>query len=292
VGHREIEGTFDAVGWTGGPATSAVGLVEAEPHVPDWQRDEPDALADPGELAGRLRAATSLIEELRPLAELGELVAFVAHELRNPLAGIAATAEVLLDACEPSDEAAEGLAVILREAERLERTVGNLLNLARFRRLRLLAIDVAREVDGVARAIAAEAQRAGVAVRVERADLATPVLVDPDLIQHAFANLAINAVQATAPGGTVTIRALVPDADSDFVCVEFADTGCGIAPADLRRIFDPFFTTRADGVGLGLAAARKLLEHQGAHVTVESEPGRGTRFTVYLRRADSALGRS
>ena len=243
-------------------------------------------------LEPQLREARHLIDELQPLAELGELVAFAAHELRNPLAGIAATAEVLRDSCPPGDERAGGLTVILEEAGRLERTVQNLLDFARFRECRLRPADIANDVDRVARAIASEAASAGVAVEVEHPDVCTPVLADPELVQHAFLNLAINAVQATPPGGALAIRTLEPDAGSDLVCVEFADTGCGIPADDLPRVFEPFFTTRDGGVGLGLAAACKLVEHQGGRITVESQPGQGSCFTVWLRRADAQQARS
>ena len=257
----------------------------ADLFPPSERRGRPEELSPAAGLEQDLLDAQRTIAELEPLAELGELVAFVAHELRNPLAGIAATAEVLRDGCPPADDRAEGLSVILDEAARLESTVRNLLDFARFRQARVRPIDIASAAERAARAIAPEAERAGVAVTVQPPDRRTPVLADPELVEHAFRNLALNAIQAAPPGGTLTLRTLDPDVGSAFVCVEFADTGCGIAPHDLARIFEPFFTTRVGGVGLGLATANKLVEHLGGHITVESAPGRGSCFTVCLRRA-------
>jgi len=284
--------SMDTTSYAAGPGIAPFG-------APAWAELEREIADEAAALRHELGETKRQIAELGPLAELGELVAFVAHEVRNPLAGIAATAEVLRDSLEPAEQGAagfhgdavEGLNVILDEAARLDRTVRNLLDFARSRQSRVRPCDLAAEVGRLAQAIAAEghADEAGVAVRVELADEPPLVLADPELLQHAFSNLATNAIQAMQPGGTLTIRALEPEADSDYACVEFADTGCGIPAEDLPKIFDPFFTTRTGGVGLGLAAASKLMEHLGGSITVESEPGRGSRFAVWLRRAAAAL---
>jgi signal transduction histidine kinase len=238
--------------------------------------------------AAELDALERQVAEMRPLAELGEISAVIAHEIRNPLAGIAATAEVLRDSFGPADERRESVEVILQEAGRLERVARNLLSLACNRKARLLPTDPAEDVERAARAIAADADHAGVVLRVEHPETCTPVLVDSELIQQAYVNLAANAILAMPQGGTLSIRTCEPDVNSEFVCVEFADSGCGIRPEHLPRIFDTFFSTRSEGAGLGLAVARKLIEHQRGHIAVESEPGQGTTFTVYLRRADAA----
>ena len=262
------------------------GSVEPWSQRPGWQEIVPLDLAGPtpGETEGLLAA----VEELRHMAELGELSAVIAHEIRNPLAGIAATAEVLRDSLAADDDHREGVEVILDEVARLDTLVRDLLDFARSHEPRLLEADIADDVDRVARAVADEAEAGGVAVEVEAPDVCTPVLVDSELIQHVFLNLASNAVQAMPHGGTLAIRTLEPDVGSQYVCVKFADTGVGIQADDASRVFDPFFTTRADGVGLGLAAARRLVEAQGGYITVESTPGSGACFTVYLRVASDA----
>ncbi len=245
--------------------------------------------------------------------ELGELSAVIAHQLRSPLAGIAATAQALrdwlYDGATPGGEdgpppalpspapvsAAEGdewwresVDVILEEVQRLERVVHHLIDFARTRRPRLAASDLKDDLARVLRRVAASAAAAGVEVRIDVPREQPPVLIDSELMAHVFHNLAANAIQAMRPGGALTLRARPPDGDSAFVCVEFADTGHGIPPEDLPRIFEPFFTRRADGIGLGLATAASLAEAQGGYITVESTPGVGSCFSVYVRRADAA----
>ncbi len=264
------------------------GTVEPWSQRPDPQEIAPLDLAGPAPAPAAADAESLLAaaEELRQLAELGEMCGRVAHEVRNPLASIAATAEVLRDTLDPGDDRREGVEAILAETERLDSLVRDLLAFAQSREPRALEADVADDVDRVVRAAAERARDAGVAIHVEAPATCTPVLVDSELVQHAFAHLASNAIEAMPHGGTLSVRTLEPDLGSSYVCVTFTDTGVGIQAGDAPRVFDPFFTTRADGVGLGLAAARRLVEAQGGHVAVESAPGSGACFTVYLPRAD------
>jgi len=166
-------------------------------HVGTW--DETTST-----LRRELRAARRQLDDMRPLAELGELVAFVAHELRNPLAGIAATAEVLVESFDPNDDRLEGIAIILREAERLETAVRNLLDFARHRRGRPRPIALTDELERLARAIARQAEEAGVNVHVNAPDASIEAIADPELLYHAFLNLATNAIEATPPGGSLS----------------------------------------------------------------------------------------
>ena len=248
--------------------------------------------------------------------ELGDISAVIAHELRSPLAGIAATAQALRDSLAEGAEGRgsgvggetqegdpapalvppaggwwrESVEVILEEVRRLEGVVHHLLEFARTRRPRLAVHELAPSLARLLRSVAAAAAAAGVAVRVEVPDERTPVLADPELLAQVLLNLATNAIQAMPRGGSLTVRTRVADADSAFVCVEFADTGGGIAPEDLPRVFEPFFTRREGGLGLGLATATCLAEAQGGYLTVESSLGVGSCFTVYLRRASAQEG--
>jgi len=276
--------------WAAVPAASRAGL--AAPAWDVWARERA-ARAEARELRRRLHDATRRLAALRPLAELGEWVAFVAHEIRNPLGGIAATAEALAEPGESDDDdRAEGLAIILKEARRLQHTAQNLLDVARFPRSEPETVDPAAEAARAAEAVAPAAQAAGVEVTAEYPRARTLALADAGLLRHVFVNLATNAIQASPEGGTLTIRALEPDVGSAYVCVEFADAGCGIEPADRARIFEPFFTRRAGGTGLGLAVACRLVERAGGRITVESAPGEGACFTVWLPRADACDARS
>jgi signal transduction histidine kinase len=245
--------------------------------------------------------------------ELGELSAVIAHEIRSPLAGIAATAEAVRDALrsigtgpilpapaqppltrsgtgeepELSRFFGESVDVILEEVRRIEQVVHHLLEFARTRQPRLAPSDLTTALTRVLHVVARTAAAAGITVRVESASESPAVLLDPELMAQVFRNLATNAIQAMPQGGTLTLRTRRPDAGSSFVCVEFLDTGGGIAPEDLPRIFEPFFTRRENGIGLGLATAASLAEAQGGYITAESTRGVGSCFTVYVRRADA-----
>jgi signal transduction histidine kinase len=106
-----------------------------------------------------------------------------------------------------------------------------------------------------------------------------PLEIDSELMERVFLNLLLNAAQATAPGGAITIRTRPYD---DGAEVTFLDRGKGIQRKDLDNIFNPFFTTRAEGVGLGLAIVSKVIDEHGGRITVDSEPGRGSTFRIYL----------
>ncbi|MFW6108342.1 MAG: sensor histidine kinase [bacterium] len=264
------------------------GAVEPWSQRPDLQQIVPLDLTDPAP-ASVEDEATSLLtaaRELRHLAEMGELIPVVAREIRNPLAGIAAIAEVLRQSLDPGDERAGSVDSLLDEVQRLDALVSDLLDVARSREPRLMEADVAEDVDRVVRSLAADARAAGVEVRAEAPDVPTPVRIDSELTQHVFRHLVTNALQAMPQGGSLTVRTWEPDLDSTYVCVTFTDTGAGVGSEDPARLFEPFYRTRRDGVGLGLAAARRLIEVQGGHITVESVPGRGACFAVYLPRAD------
>jgi len=266
------------------------GIVEPWSQRPDLDAIVPQDLAAPAPARAKedtefLLAAT---QELRQKAELGEMARAIVTEIRHPLAGIAATAEVFRDSFHPSDPRRGGLDALLAEVERLETLTRNLADYAQSHAPRLLESDVADDVGRVARAVADQARAAGVELVVEVPEVCTPVLIDSELIQHAFLHVARNAIEAMPHGGALFVRVLEPDVDSGFVCATFTDTGAGLLRSDLRRAFEPFFTTRPDGVGLGLAVARRLVECQGGHLTAESIPGSGACFAAYLPRADVA----
>jgi len=121
-------------------------------------------------------------------------------------------------------------------------------------------------------------------VRIERcdADALLTVLSDADLLQQVLLNLIQNAIQATGPGGTVTVHAYRGDGSRAATVIEVEDAGHGIPAEELPRIFEPFFTTRVRGTGLGLFVAHGIVQRHGGTLEVESEAGRGTRFRVLL----------
>ncbi|HEX5773485.1 MAG TPA: ATP-binding protein [Geomobilimonas sp.] len=218
------------------------------------------------------------------LSALGELSAVLAHEIRNPLGSIRGTAEILRDDYRPGDRKYEFLEILFKETDRLNRVVEDFLGLARPVAAERETCDLVSELREVQSLLAGEAASRGVRLRLELADL-PPVRGDREKLRQVFLNLALNGIQATDRGGSLTIRSAlfpVPEGAPARIELSFADTGAGIAPEQLARIFEPFFTTKEGGTGLGLAIAQKIVESHGGTIDVTSEVGKGTTFTVRL----------
>jgi len=239
------------------------------------------------ELQHKLDDADGRIRHLGDLAKLGELSAVVAHEIRNPLAGISATAEMLLDDIDAEDPRRESVRIILDEIQRLEKTVRNLLDFARTQKPFITRVDLREAMERVLARIDHHAKEHGVAINGICPNDLPDAQADPDLVRQAFLNVALNAIQAMPEGGELKVK-LFRDADERGRCLRtaFIDTGCGIGKENLDRIFDPFFTTRANGAGLGLAVTRKIIEAQKGSVSVNSEVGRGSTFVITLPAAE------
>lgn len=217
------------------------------------------------------------------LATIGELASGVAHEIRNPLFGISSVAQILAREVQFDPPHQELLSGMQAEIRRLNAMVQDLLLYGRPSKLSVGPVKLAQMWEDILSLHADEI--AGRGITVERAlpgDL-PPVPADGDKIRQVFLNLLKNALEATPPGGTIRIAVGQRDglAGGEGL-VQVADTGPGIAPADLGRIFDLFFTTKASGSGMGLPICRRIVEDHGGEIHVASVEGRGTTFTVRL----------
>jgi signal transduction histidine kinase len=230
-----------------------------------------------------LRAHERLAQEEK-LAALGRAAAQVAHEVKNPLAGM------LLYAMHLRGKAAGRLAdgelalldKIVDSINHLNETVGQVLDFARPVRLSPRTLDLNRLVPAVLQLLEPQTAAGGVEPRAELCEGGCRAVLDEAAVRSALMNLALNAVQAMPDGGTLTVRTrLLPEA----VLLEVADTGRGMTGEELANIFEPFYTTKSRGLGLGLPYARKVIEQHGGAVSVESRPGAGTTFRVELPRA-------
>jgi signal transduction histidine kinase len=222
------------------------------------------------------------IQQASKLATVGELAAGIAHEIRNPLAGIGAAVEVLGD--NGNGEHAEILQEIRQQVKRLNSTLSDLLDFARFREPTLAPCDLAEIVRRTLPLIRADAQQHQIHIQLELPAALPPLHADAMQLQQALLNLLLNAVQAMPRGGTLTVRAC---ADATTVRLAVSDTGVGIAPEQQAKIFSPFYTTKHRGTGLGLAITRTIIEKHNGRITVASAPGRGATFTLELP-ADAA----
>ena len=228
-----------------------------------------------------LRRAEASLRRSERLAALGQLTAGLAHELRNPLGTIKASAEMLTkDSVKRRPELMSEMAgYIESEVDRMNNLVSSFLDFARPLQIHPVLADLRSVIDDVARQQKELAKNRDVELSTDISDAAASFVFDPDLLKLAISNLVQNAVQASRPGTRVEIRA---DERNEDVMIFVTDHGEGIQPEHLENIFNPFFTTKPKGVGLGLAIVSKIIdEHQGK-ITVFSEAGKGSRFEITL----------
>jgi len=213
------------------------------------------------------------------LAALGTMLGGVAHEVRNPLAGIRSTAQLWRRGIEP-DEASIDL--LIAEVDRLDGIVTQLLRFSRSRSLKTAPIDLNAVVAEAARLVEPEARERGVACRVELHPHPPPIEADAEALLQVLRNLTRNALEVVPEGGSIRL-ATRPARGGREVEAVVADTGPGLDPETRRHLFEPFFTTHADGVGLGLAIAREIaLAHGGDLKAEESSPGQGAVFVLTI----------
>ena len=242
-------------------------------------------------------ARVAALEQLRHterLATVGQLAAGVAHELGTPLNVVMARAELLAEGTASTADATANGRSILEQADRMTGIVQQLLDFSRRGGPKMGLANLEQLVARTLELVSPAAERAK--VRVERVASA-PVFarLDQSQMQQVLANVLMNGIQAMPDGGRLRIavgvrRARPPaqtgGAQGDYLCVTVEDEGRGIAREDLARVFEPFFTTKAigEGTGLGLAVAHGIVAEHGGWIEVESEVGKGSRFSIFLPR--------
>lgn len=215
------------------------------------------------------------------MVAVGELASSIAHEVKNPLAGIGSAVEVLMRGFPPGDSRREVSEEILVQVRRLQHVVRDLLDFSRPATSVPVPSDVNQILAKVLLLLRPMAEDQGT-VLVEKLGTDLPLLLlDPKQVQQVFLNIGMNALQAVEEGGEVVLLTAL-DPSGQWVEVTVHDTGPGIPVERQRTIFEPFFTTKHKGTGLGLAIAQQIVaQHQGA-ITVRSQPGEGAAFTVRL----------
>lgn len=227
-----------------------------------------------------LQEAEAAVRRTERLAALGQLSAGLAHELRNPLGTIKASSEMLLKNI-PKDHAlaAELAGFISTEVDRTNSLVTRFLEFARPLELRAKASELSEVIDRAIAQLERNTPRYEVTVYRNYSPDVRPFPFDTELMERVIYNLLVNAAQATPAGGAVTVKTRPVDGSVEISVI---DRGAGIAPEDLESIFNPFFTTKKEGLGLGLAIVSRIVDLHGGKMAVESEPGKGSVFCVYL----------
>jgi len=228
----------------------------------------------------RERHLASRLHHTDRLASLGQLAAGLAHEIKNPIAGIQGVLEILRD--EASDGTQRELFErLIGETRRINETVQELLHFARPGDPRKVAVNIADLLDDTVQLLAAGFARRGISITQSVAPDLPRCLLDPAQIRQVLVNLVTNAGEAIESGGSIEIRATeFPEDGGVILAVE--DNGPGIPPDQLEKIFEPFHTTKVHGTGLGLAVARTMVTQHGGTIEVHSKVGSGTTFFVIL----------
>jgi len=223
------------------------------------------------------RAEEKLVLSER-LSSMGEMIAGVAHEIRNPLAGIKINTQIFARKKDVPAADRQLLDGTLEGIEKIQKIVEDMLDYAKPRAAEYKKEAINPIVDKSLDVLQAQLKNANITTVFHRGKDLPPIRIDRHQIQQVLINIMLNAIHAMDKGGALTARTF--QTEQGAVGIEVKDTGVGIPKAHLKRIFDPFFTTKSRGTGLGLSISQKLLENHGALINVKSEEGQGSIFTI------------
>lgn len=257
-------------------------------HVEVRGDDELAQLAESfNRMTSELLSQRERLVQTERVAAWRELARRLAHELKNPLFPLQLTVENLVRARMQSPEQfeeifGESARTLLAEISNLKGIIGRFSEFSKMPHPQLQAVEVNETVRGVAKLFQAQFEAPGKAAITCTTDLDAkldPIAADPDLLHRAISNLVLNAMDAMPQGGTLTLRTRGEDGKA---IIEIADTGSGLTPEECERIFTPYYTSKQHGTGLGLAIVQSVVSDHGGHISVRSEPGRGTTFVIEL----------
>jgi signal transduction histidine kinase len=251
------------------------------------------AYRDLQQRSAQLSRVEKKLRQSEKVSALGELSATVAHEVMNPLGSIKGAAEILKDDFPDGHKKHSFLAILVKEIDRLDRTVRNVLRFRSHERLARSASDPNDLIETILTLTEGEAKSRGILLHRELAQDKRDIQVDPDKIHQVFLNIVVNAIQAMPDGGRLTVTSRWMDAlpegmqeepreGTDGVLFTFEDTGIGIPEDEMAGLFEAFHTTKEEGTGLGLVIAKRIVEAHGGTIRVRSKPGTGTGFEVWL----------
>jgi signal transduction histidine kinase len=285
-------------GWAAARVTHPVEqLAQAARQVAagDWHTQVSVTSADElGDLADSFNRMTNeLLQQKEQLvrservAAWRELARRLAHELKNPLFPLQLTVENLLRARQQSPEQFEEIfresaSTLLAEIANLKAIVSRFSEFSRMPQPQFQRVQLNDVVESVSRLFQAQLRtpdRAPIECRLELAAGMPPIAADPELLHRALSNLVLNAMDAMAQGGTLTLRTR---REGEWAILEVADTGTGLTPEECERLFTPYYTSKAHGTGLGLAIVQSIISDHGGRISVRSDTGLGTTFVIEL----------
>jgi len=229
----------------------------------------------------KLREKQAQLVEAEKLAAIGKLAAGIAHEINNPLTSVLTFSHLILEQCPKDDPRCKTLRMMVRETERARNIVRQLLNFGREVSIKPVMININQPVGEIIDSLIAQEAFKDISLKVDLAENLPDIHADPAQIGQVVLNMALNAIHAITPPGTIEISTR---AKERFVEIIFCDSGRGIPEQHLNKIFDPFFTTKdsSKGTGLGLAVSYGIIKKHDGDIAVMSTVGKGTTFIVRL----------
>lgn len=217
------------------------------------------------------------LAKAKHLSSLGEMVAGVSHEIRNPLGIISSSAELLKKRMDPQDALNAIADIIVAEARRLNNIISDFLNFARPKAPNRNPCRIDQIINKNINYLGHQIKENGYVIRTHYDGDIPDIMADGDMLYQAFLNLLINGMQAMPDGGTIDVTI---ESDDDAIWVFIEDEGAGVAPAVLEKIWDPFFTTKEKGTGLGLGIVRNIIEAHDGMIRIDNRKVRGARVST------------
>lgn len=235
----------------------------------------------------RLKDMEAQIKRAEQLAGIGRLAAGIAHEIRNPLASISGSVQLLAQETLDPDTSKRLMNIVLRETDHLNMWITDFLEFARPRRVEMLTVRLGKTLEELIEVFRHDPTASEIDTRFELGDTAATIEGDAARLRQVFWNLLKNASQAMPDGGKISVRVeRALRGGVPYVLVTVTDTGSGIPPGELDRIFEPFYTTKERGTGLGLATSFRIVADHHGHIEVSSRVREGTSFRVFLPEMD------
>ena len=224
------------------------------------------------------------VKRVEKMASIGEMAAGMAHEIKNPLASLTGSIQLLSEEIHYDPDHDRLMRIILREADRLSSLVNNFLLYARPPVGRVEAVELDKILTDTVDLLKKDTVTDGRITIAQKIEPASWVSIDPVHLRQIFWNLLLNAAEAITGKGAIDIETYT--SKNRQVYVRIADEGCGMTREELKSIFDPFFTTKPSGTGLGLSIVHRILESYDAWLNIDSEPGKGTAITLQFKQID------
>ncbi len=229
-----------------------------------------------------LKAMGDRVRRVEKMAAVGEMGAGLAHEIKNPLASITGSIQLLREEIPFESGRDKLMQIILREADRLSALVGNFLLFARPPSGKSVPIDLDSAIPETIRLVEQDRRFRNTVTIEQSGPCGLWIIMDPDHFRQILWNLLLNAVEAIDGEGWVGVS--VDTTKNGYIGIRISDDGCGISEAQMQSIFDPFYTSKPHGTGLGLSIVHSILESYEGWLEVESRAGQGTHFTMKIRR--------